>query len=123
MFEKFVGIVLAALATSTIIVRADAESSCTLPLAAKKEVALGIFSAIVSGTQTTKRRHSYETKIDDQGDRWSVYQVLKGGDSVKYSTAKNGQRMETVKVTAGGGGLEMTINKCTAVVSDAHLSR
>jgi hypothetical protein len=115
-------IIVLAAAVSATVADAQDKQPCVFPLATQKQVALGIFNAIASGRQTV-RGDKYETKIDDQGDSWSIYQVLKGGDSVKEFTGKNGQRSESVNITAGGGGLEMIIDKCTAVVSDAHLSR
>ena len=112
-----------ALFVSATVARADAQSGCVLPLAPTKHVALSIYKAILDGQETLKQRNSYEIKIDDEGNSWSVYQMPKIGNSMKYFTDKHGRKMETIQVMAGGGGLEMSIDKCTAVISSAHFSR
>jgi hypothetical protein len=112
-----------ALVASATVAHVDAKPDCALPLAMTKEVALGIYNAVVNGQESPRRRRNYEIKIDDEGDNWSVYQMPKGGNSTKYFTDKDGRKMEIVTVIAGGGGLEMIIDKCTAAISSAHFSR
>ena len=105
---------------------ATAQGSCTLPiepLAAKKSVALGIFNAITAGLESPAKRARYNITIHDGGVSWSIYESLKGGDSVRMFTDAHGVQMETVHDTLGGGGLEMSINKCTAAVSGVHYEK
>jgi hypothetical protein len=119
MLKVLIGLVVAAV----LVLPAEAQPSCVFPSATSKAVALGIFKAIAHGRQPPKRSGHFVINIEDAGENWLVYQTVKNGDSVKTFVGKDGRAWESVKVTTGGGGLEMTINKCTAVVSDVHLSR
>ena len=101
-------------------------STCALPLgplAEKKSVALGIFSAIANGLESPSKRVKYDTEIQDAGASRSVFESLKGDESVRLFTDAKGVRMETVHETLGGGGLGMSVNKCTAVVSDVYYQK
>lgn len=105
---------------------AHAQSTCALPLgplAGKKSVALGIFSAIADGLESRAKRAKYDTEIRDGGDSWSVFESLKGGDSVRLYKSANGVQMESVHETMGGGGVEMSVDKCTAVVSGVYFAK
>lgn len=93
------------------------------PLAEKKPVALGIFNAIADGLELPAKRAKYDTEIRDTGASWSVFEALKGENSVRLFTDSHGVQMETVHITAGGGGLGMSINKCTAAVSDVYYQK
>ncbi len=117
-----VAVCLASL-TSTIV---HARDACTLPLgplAAKKSVALGIFNAIADGLETPAKRAKYDTKIRDAGGSWSVFEILKDGNSVSLFTSATGVGMETIHETLGGGGLEMSVNKCTAAASGVYFEK
>jgi hypothetical protein len=101
----------------------NAEPDCPLPLVAKKSVALGIFNSIAQGLETPAKRRKYTIRISDKGDSWSIYEELKNGDYFRtYKNAK-GEEMESLQVTAGGGGLGMSIDKCSGAISEAAFQR
>src|SRR5437588_10185088 len=105
---------------------APAQAACDLPLgplAAKKSVALGVFGAIADGLERPAKRAKYDMETRDAGASWSIFESLKGGDSVRFFKNANGVQMESVHETLGGGGLEMSIDKCTAAVSGVHFER
>jgi hypothetical protein len=124
MLQRKALLVVACFASLVSTVRA--QENCTLPVgppAAKKSTALDIFNAIAGGLETQAKRAKYIIKTQDAGDSWTIYESLKGGDSYHQFTDKNGRQMETVRTTMGGGGLGMSINKCTAAVSDVFYQR
>jgi hypothetical protein len=90
-------------------------ATCTFPLAAKKSVALALFNAVADGVETREKRAKYVIKIDDMGDKWEVFEELRDDSP---SAGRN-----AVKVMFGGGGLEMDIDKCSAVISDAGFAK
>jgi hypothetical protein len=92
-------------------------------LAGKKSVALGIFNAIADGIESRNRRAKYDTQISDAGASWSVFESLKGGNSVGFYKNANGIQIESVHETMGGGGLEMSVDKCSAAVSDVYFEK
>jgi hypothetical protein len=105
---------------------AYAQENCALPLgplASKRSVALAIFNSIADGLETRNKRAKYVIKMQDNGGSWTIYEALKGGYSYRKFTDKNGRQMETVHVTAGGGGLGMSVDKCAAAVSDVFYQR
>ena len=105
---------------------AHAQKSCDLPLgplAEKKSVALSIFNAIAKAKETPAKRAKYHIEMTDDGASWSIFESLKGGDSIHYFTNAHGVKMETVRQTFGGGGLGMSIDKCTAAISDVAYQR
>ena len=56
----------------------------------------------------------------DEGEKWSVGQRVE--TAYKTFKDKNGVEMESTTVQAGGGALEMEIDKCSAVVT-VHFAR
>jgi hypothetical protein len=94
-----------------------------LPVVAKKSVALAVFNAIADGLETKSKRSKYIVELRDEGDRWTIFESLRGADSTTSWFDRNGKAMETVRVTMGGGGLQMTISKCTGTISDAAFAK
>ena len=102
---------------------AYAESPCERPLVSKKSVAIGIFNSIAGGLESPRTRRKYVIETHDDGTSWSVFQALRGGDSYREYTDSKGRRMEAIQMTTGGGGLGMSIDKCTGAISGVAWQR
>ena len=100
-----------------------ADSVCPMPLVSKKTVALGIYNSVMHGLETTRQIGRYRTIIEDGGSSWTVFQLPRIGSSVRHAEDASGRKLEIVQVIAGGGGLEMKIDKCTGAITSAHFSR
>ncbi|MEI9932678.1 MAG: hypothetical protein WDM89_19630 [Rhizomicrobium sp.] len=59
--------------------------------------------------------------IEDEGDHWSVSQT--GGKPTYRVITSTKTGIQTVPISAGGGQLNMDINKCTGAISHAALNR
>jgi hypothetical protein len=101
----------------------NAQPDCALPLVAKKSVALGIFNSIAQGLETPAKRRRYVIRVSDEGGSWSIYEKLRSGDYYRTFRNAKGEEMESLQVTAGGGRLGMSIDKCSAAISDAAFQR
>jgi len=102
---------------------AVAEPICVRPLAPTKAIALRIFEAVIAGQERPAIRRKYVADIQDDGNSWTAAQSLRGGDSYRQFKGPHGEAMEEVRMTEGGGGLEMRIDKCTAAISHVQFSR
>jgi hypothetical protein len=90
------------------------------PFVAKPETARSIFEAVARGLRGDAYMMAYDIKVREEADHWTVYQMVKpepGDCGVAPPGAPK------CRVTAGGGGLQMRIDKCTGTISHAHYSR
>jgi len=58
--------------------------------------------------------------VDDEGDKWSVGQSSPPPKNPQY-TDKHGNQF--IVITAGGGMLNMSIDKCTGAISEMSFAR
>jgi len=85
------------------------------PYVANRQVAIAIFKAIADTIAPDQVRSHPVIAVEDEGDHWSVWRRQR-------STAPAPKANEVI-VTMGGGGLGMSINKCTGTVSEVAFSR
>jgi hypothetical protein len=76
--------------------------------------ARAIYEAIAKG-RNDRIKTANNILVNDKGDYWEVFQYPKKTQSF---VRRNG--VETVQVVAGGGTLELEINKCDARVLGAY---
>jgi hypothetical protein len=84
------------------------------PIVATAETARSIYVAKQRGDKVSPEN---DTVVDDEGDHWTVFQYPK-----RTSASKTTHAGGEVAVVAGGGTLEMEIDKCTGAIR-AHYSR
>ena len=83
------------------------------------QVAKSIYSAIAKALVPSNLKEFPIVVAEDQGDHWTLSQ--KNNKPPPKPTATSD--VETVIISAGGGQLFMTIDKCSGAVSDAELNR
>ena len=110
-------------ATTPFAVSPTTNSTCALPLVAKKSVAIAMFNAIADGVESKDKRRKYTIEVADEGDKWTVFEALRNSYSIRDWFDQHGKPMETVSSTFGGGGLQMSIKKCTAAISNAAFEK
>lgn len=71
------------------------------------DAATAVYKAIAKGRHD-KIKPTNNILVNDEGDQWGVYQYPKKDES----TFNRRTGIETVRVVAGGGTLELEINKC-----------
>lgn len=125
-YIKWVAAVSLAL-TSSNIARAESVPPCpndgyiSAMMVPNKNVAESIYRAVGGAFVPWNFKKYPIVLVEDQGDHWSLSQT-DGKPSVSVvPTSKPG--VETVTVSAGGGQLNMDINKCTGAISHAALVR
>jgi hypothetical protein len=79
-----------------------------------KDTARAIYRAIAAGRHD-KVSSSNDILVNDDGDHWEVFQYPKKGP-----TYEDHHGLETIRVVAGGGTLELDINKCDASVLGSY---
>jgi len=85
------------------------------PYVPSRRVAVAIFRAIADAIAPNQVRTHPFILVDDEGDHWSVWR--------KHRAPARAAKANEVIVTAGGGGLGMSIDKCTGTVSAVAFSR
>lgn len=85
-------------------------------LVAARQVATAVIHSVErqAGMDSGARDRSYELNIEDDGSQWVVYQSMRG-----YPRHEG----DALVVMAGGGGVEMRIDKCSGAISQLHWSR
>lgn len=97
-------------------------SSCTIeagyvggPYVPSREAAIAIYRAVVKAIAPQNVRQYPIIVVEDKGDHWGIGQTRRD----QLPRVKNGE----VVVTAGGGGLSMSVDKCTGAISEVAFSR
>ncbi len=79
-----------------------------------------IFLAIRDAVAAPIHKTKYDLiHIEDSGKTWTVYETRKADEPVYEIHGKT----ETFKVTGGGGGLGLEIDKCTGIITNAAYQR
>jgi hypothetical protein len=115
-------LLLAALVLTSQPAYAASSASCAKeagyiggPYVPSRDVAIAIYRAVAKAIAPDKVKEYPIIHVEDDGDRWTVSQTRREQDP----RVKNGE----VVVSTGGGGLSMSIDKCTGAVSQAAFSR
>jgi hypothetical protein len=78
------------------------------------ETARAIFLAVETARHPAANRSAYpQVKVEDRGDHWEVF---------RWRPPRTNRRGELI-VEAGGGQLEMDIDKCSGAVSQVALGK
>lgn len=94
------------------------------PYVATKDTAAEIYAtigkAMFPGTFQNLQKKYPKVTVEDQGDKWGVTQTR---EQPPQTRGTDGQGREFIIVQAGGGMLDMTIDKCTGAVSEMYFAR
>ena len=78
------------------------------------QVARELAEAIIRNRQTAEQRSRYVLRVEQDETGWVVFQSLPD-----TRADRNGK----ITITAGGGGLEMRIDRCNGAMSRVHYER
>lgn len=94
------------------------------PFVPTQEVAKKIYIAIATAIAPWNMKKYPIAVVTDDGDHWSVSQTRRYPKRRSPAVVRmEGKTVETVEVSAGGGMLDMRIDKCSGAITYAALDR
>lgn len=94
------------------------------PFVPTPEVAKKIYTAIAAAITPWDMKKYPIVVVTDDGDQWSVSQTRHYPKRKSPAVVRiGGKTTETVEISAGGGMLDMRIDKCSGAITYAALDR